>query len=85
MNTEDQLNQKSFVRVIDQTEQELFRCSIEEREKAFEFAKQMENLGIEVTLQEPSSIETLAINLGIDAKEQEKLKATIDHEIKEHN
>ena len=79
------MNQKSFVRVIDQAEQELFRCSIEEREKAFEFARQMENLGVEVTLQEPSSIETLATSLGIDAQEQEKLKATITHEIKEHN
>ena len=79
------MNQKNIVRVVDQAEQELFRCSIEEREKAFEFAKQMENLGIEVTLQEPSSVETLAMSLGIGAQEQEKLKATITHEIKEHN
>ncbi len=79
------MNQKSFVRVVDQAEQELFRCSIEEREKAFEFAKQMEHLGVEVTLQEPSSVETLATSLGIDAQAQEKLKAAITHEIKEHN
>ncbi len=75
---------KSFVRVIDQTEQELFRCPMDQRDKAFQFAKQMESLGVEVSIQEPSSIETLATSLGVNSKGREKIKEAINHEIKEH-
>ncbi len=79
------MKQQNFIRVIDQEGQELFHCHIEERDKAFQFAKQMEELGIEVNIQEPSLIETLGSSLGINSKEAERLKETLIHEIEEHN
>ena len=72
------------VYVYDNEGQELFSCTIDEEEKAFEFAKQMEKLNIEVSIESPSLVETLGIGLGITEKERSQLKDALFYEIKNH-
>ena len=74
---------KIFVR--DSEGQELFSCSITQRDKAFEYAKDMEELGIDIIIDEPSLPETLAKSLGMKKSEEEKFRQAIDDEIDGHN
>ena len=85
---EEKLNMagmNSKILVLDSEGQELFSCTIEEREKAFEYAKSMEEMGIEVTLSEPSLPETLATSLGMEQEEGVEFRKTLIEEIEEHD
>lgn len=62
----------------------LFTCSIQEVEKAYQYAKQMEELGIEIEFHGPSLPETLARELGANAESISTLKGEIDDEILSH-
>ena len=75
---------KSKVMVMDSEGQSLFECSLKDREKAFEYARQMEELGIEVSIFEPSLPETLATSLGMKEEEVDQFRKTIDDEIDSH-
>ena len=78
-------SQANVVKVIHrQTGEELFRCPVEDRERAFQFAEQMEALEIEVDLEGPNAIESLGNCLGLNARQAEKLKESLQEEIKEH-
>jgi hypothetical protein len=70
--------------VTDIENQELFSCGIEDIDKAFQFARQMEEMDIEVKIMAPSLPETLINALGSSAEDCEKLKCAIDREISEH-
>ncbi|MCB9091096.1 MAG: hypothetical protein H6621_11360 [Halobacteriovoraceae bacterium] len=75
------------VRVIEiQSGEILFQCSMDESEKAYQYASDMEAIGLDVTVQAPSTMETLAHELGISRAEiQDKLVASMDEEIDSHN
>lgn len=75
---------KSKVIVKDSEDQVLFECSLKDREKAFRYAKEMEELGIDVNVIEPSLPETLATSLGMKEDEVEEFRKTIDEEIESH-
>jgi len=64
--------------------QTLARYSYDQREKAFSYAEELENMGIEVTLSSPSLPESLLISLGANTKEREHLKNEIEEEIDSH-
>lgn len=58
--------------------------SLEEREKAFSYAAQLEEMGIEISIQEPSLPETLLVSLGATKSETDELKKEILEEIESH-
>ncbi len=72
------------IKVYDSQGQELASFSLEERNKAFEYAEQMEEMGIEVTLKEPSLPETLIASLGASEMDTGRLRREIDEEIESH-
>lgn len=78
-------SRKNLVQVLDTEGQILFSCPVEEEEKAFEYARQMEELGIEVKLSSPSVSETLIQSLGASEEDTQKLREEIIHEIEEHD
>ena len=78
------MNQENLVIVSDVEGQILFSCCVEKYEEAFEFAKQMEELGIEVQLQGPSVVETLGTSLGADSKQILELRNSFSDEIEGH-
>ena len=70
--------------VTDIENQELFSCGIEDIDKAFQFARQMEEMDIEVKVMAPSLPETLINALGSSEEDQEYLKKCIDDELADH-
>lgn len=58
---------------------------LEESEKAYEYAKQMEEIGIEIQMETPSINHTLGQSLGMNKEQLENLSVAIDEEIASHN
>lgn len=72
------------IHLIDQTEQVLASYTLEERDLAFSYAAELEEMGIEVFIKEPSLPETLINSLGATPKERAQLQKEIDEEIDSH-
>lgn len=71
------------IRVLEvQTKECLFSCDHEELERAYEFAKQMEELGIDVEIESPSAAQSLATSLGASTEE---LARELEEEIASHD
>jgi hypothetical protein len=74
------------VKVIEQSSQEvLFECEIHEMERAYNYAEQMEEIGLDVKIEAPSAPETLARSLGSSEETISSLKAEIQKEIEDHD
>lgn len=74
------------VKVIEITSGEvLFSCTMEQRDKAYDYAEQMEAMGIDVRIDSPSCPETLATALSASKESIDSLKKAIDDEIKSHD
>jgi hypothetical protein len=74
------------VKVIEtQTQTVLFECPMEEADKAFRYAVEMEGHGVDVTLRSPSGPESLAESLGISEEEKIKLRKVLEEEIEDHD
>lgn len=72
------------IHLYDQSEQLLASYTLEEREKAFNYAAELEEMGIEVTIKEPSLPETLINSLGATSTDRATLQKEIDEEIDSH-
>ena len=74
------------VKVIDKLSGEvLFGCSMEDRDKAYEFAAQMEAAGLDIEIISQSLNETLGRSLGMKEDDIELLNQTMEEEIDSHN
>jgi hypothetical protein len=65
--------------------QELASFDLDKKEEAFAYAEQLEEMGIAVTLKEPSLPESLIVSLGANSSDREQLKKEIDEEIDAHD
>jgi len=63
----------------------LYRFNLNEKDKAFQKAEELEEMGIEIILKQPSLPETLGNCLGIDEEASDELKKEISEEISSHN
>lgn len=68
----------------DQEGQILASYSLEQRDQAYKYAEELEEMGIEIKLEEPSLPETLIRSLGADSIDTETLRNEIDEEISSH-
>ncbi len=59
--------------------------NFENRDAAFDLACQLEEMGIEVKIVEPSLPETLIASLGASPSDKQTLKREIENEIDDHN
>lgn len=74
------------IKVIDQgTEQVLFECEIKDAEKAYQYAAQMEELGLDVKVINPSLSETLTTSLGLSKEEVAAYEASMEQELEDHD
>lgn len=77
--------EKLKIRVIDiGTGQVLFECALNESDKAFKFAAQMEEIGIDVNIINPTLSETLSESLGYSEEQKQKYKESLEEEIEQH-
>ncbi len=73
------------IRVLDQqTNQVLFECSLEESEKAYQFAAEMEEMGLDLRVDAPTLGQTLSESLGLNREQQQAYKDSLEEEMDEH-
>ncbi len=76
---------KSKIKVIEANSLEvLFECDFEDHDKAFDYARKMEEMGIDIKIHAPSLSETLAVSLGADESDLSTLRDEVDEEIASH-
>ncbi|MDA9793035.1 hypothetical protein N9B72_00480 [Bacteriovoracaceae bacterium] len=76
----------STIKVIEKNSQKiLLECSIMESDKAHKYACEMEKLGLEVAIIQPSLPESLYKTLGATQEEMERVKEELNDEIESHN
>jgi len=74
------------IRVLDrQTDQVLFECPLEESEKAYQFAAEMEEMGLDLRVDAPTLSETLNESLGLSREQKAAYKTSMEEEMEEHN
>lgn len=77
--------EKPKIRVLDQhTGQVLFECHLQESEKAYQFAAEMEEMGLDLKLEIPTLTDTLSASLGLSREQQEAYKQSMDEEMEHH-
>lgn len=74
---------KILVRDV-QTQQILFECAITESEKAYQFAAEMEEMGLDIEVVSPTLGETLSNSLGLSKEDQETYKQSLEEEMDSH-
>lgn len=73
------------IRVFDrQTGQILFECPLTDSEKAYQFAAQMEEIGLDIGIASPTLADTLSGSLGVSQEQIETYKKSMDEEIESH-
>ena len=76
----------STIKIIDKlSNQTLYQFSMENIEKAYQKAAQLEEMGIDFVISIPSTAQTLLQSLGADQFTINYLKEEIDNEIDSHN
>lgn len=76
----------SVIQVIDKASKEvLFECSLEDSEKAYEFAGKMDEMGLDVEVKTPTITESLCDSLGIERDEREEYEESVIAEIEDHD
>lgn len=74
------------IRVLDQqTDQVLFECSMEDGEKAYQFAAEMEEMGLDLRVEVPTLSETLSDSLGLSGEQKAAYKASMEEEMEDHD
>jgi hypothetical protein len=77
--------EKSKIQVLDTlTGQKLFECDLNEAQKAYHFAAEMETLGLDIEVKNPTLSETLSNSLGLSDKEISAYKESMEEEIEGH-
>src|SRR3989344_5579237 len=74
---------KILVRDV-QTQQVLFECAITESEKAWQFAAEMEEMGLDIEVISPTLSETLSNSLGLTNEELQAYKESMEEEMENH-
>ncbi len=76
----------SMIKVVDLGSKEtLFECEMSQAEKAYEYAADMEKMGLEVEVQAPTITETLCDSLGIELDKREDYEQSVFEEIDDHD
>lgn len=75
---------KIIVRDI-HTQQTLFECPVSESERAYKFAADMEEMGLDIEVISPTLTETLSHSLGLSDEQLREYKNSMEEEIASHD
>ena len=74
------------VKVVEvQSGQVLFQCAVEQEEQAYQFAQEMEAMGVEVTVKRPCVSATLASSLGVAEADWQEYQQSMEQEMDDHD
>jgi hypothetical protein len=77
--------EKSKILVRDvQTKQVLFEGDLADSERAYQFAAEMEEMGLDIEVVSPTLGETLSSSLGLTREEQAAYKNSLEEEMESH-
>lgn len=77
--------EKFKILVIDvQTNQVLFECPISQSERAYTFAAEMEQIGLEIKVIAPTFTDTLTTSLGLTKEAREHYNEGLQEEFEQH-
>ncbi len=77
--------EKTKIQVIDvHSNQSLFECAIEDQQKAYAFAADMEDVGLDVKVLIPTLAETLSESLGYSQDTLNQYVESMNQELEEH-
>lgn len=77
---------KLKIQVVDvATRQVLYECPTDESDKAFEYAAQMEDLGLDVEVISPTLTDSLSNSLGLSKEAQDTFKQSLEDEMESHD
>lgn len=68
-----------------QTGQVLFECELDESEKAYHFAGEMEEMGLDIKVVNPTLSETLTTSLGLSNEQVRGYEASMEQEMEDHD
>jgi hypothetical protein len=72
--------------VIDvQTGQVLLQCSVEDSAKAYAFAAEMEALGLDIKVINPTLADTLSASLGLNQDAMREYQQSMEDELEHHD
>lgn len=75
-----------MIRVIDVgTEQVLLEVPLEQAEKAYAFIAEMEEMGLDLRIENPTLADTLSQSLGLSPKQIADYKYSMEQEIEDHD
>lgn len=78
--------EKPKIRVRDvQTQQVLFECALTESEKAYQFAAEMEEMGLDIEVVAPTLGQTLSTSLGLSREQQQEYQESLEEEMEHHD
>jgi hypothetical protein len=68
-----------------QSSQVLYECSLGQAEKAYNYAAEMEKLGLDVEVISPTLSETLSSSLGLSQQQLQEYKQSVEDEMESHD
>lgn len=78
--------EKSKIVVRDiHTQQVLFECPVTESERAYEFAAEMEEMGLDIEVLAPTLSDTLSASLGLSKDQVQEYKDSMEQEMEDHD
>lgn len=78
--------EKSKITVRDvHSGQVLFECGMDESHKAYAFAAEMEQMGLDLEIVSPTLAETLSNSLGLTEAQKQDYKDSLEEEIEQHD
>jgi hypothetical protein len=79
------LSKNLTIKVIEtQSKQTLFECELYDIDKAYQYASEMEKLGLDVKIISPSITRELSHSLGVSESDWAKIATALDDEMAEH-
>ena len=80
------MSNTSKIKIIDNNSNEtLYEFDLDQADQAYAMATQMEEMGLDIRVHNPSATETLADSLGIDKEERAQFEDSILKEIEDHD
>lgn len=67
-----------------ETKQVLFECALAESEKAWQFAAEMEEMGLDIEVISPTLGESLSSSLGLSREQQQEYQNSLEEEMDSH-
>ncbi len=80
------MNENSTIKVIDKISQEIIKTySLDESHLAYEFASQLEEIGMDIEIKSPTLVESFKNALELNSKQIDEYDESVREEVEDHD